>query len=315
MVSGLFFEGHRELDELLLNHCYETEMIRKRAPLKKKEAILDSLVAAIVRANLTLEKVKKCINDVDNNRVINLKFFKNGGNLFKDYIKPEWAIFARALFRQRSVGLGTPNAASGEGELMFLFLSKEIKKPTRGDLKIGDEIFELKGEQVRIMGKVRGNDFRKKTLAICKDYKLKPNKANRTNLEAVELEKRQHLDHWEKELSKLTLRDRKNFVGEWLSCLDDKKHNDSTKEIFRHKEIDYASLVNEIVKILFSGWVEYEIFDKWVMLGDGENSTIFSKDLKDFNKKVDNGEIIPRSDYFRINQPYNIGWYIDALKK
>lgn len=44
---------------------------------------------------------------------------------------------------------------------MFLFLSKKIKKPTRGDLEVNGEIIELKGERhVRVMSEVRGKDFR-----------------------------------------------------------------------------------------------------------------------------------------------------------
>jgi len=299
-----------ELEEILLNHCYDMGILRRGAESKKKEAILDNLIAAIVRTNLTKEDVENCIKDVNKDGVINLDFFKKGGNLFRDYINPKWVEFAKALFRQRSVGLGTPNAASGEGELMFLFLSKAIKKPTSGDLKIGNEIIELKGEDTRVFGDIQGDEFRKKTVAFCNVFGLVPNKADRTKLDAVEIEKKQHLDYWKGQLSKFSLEKQKEFVVGWLKCVDGKEHYDSVSKIFGTGSFNYDLFIRELVKILFSVMVENGDFDKFIILGNGENAKILSKDIDDFNRKIDNGEIILQSDYFRINQKFKIGWYI-----
>ena len=302
-----------ELEEVLLEHCYNMGILKRNAHAKKKEAILDNLVASIVRTNLTIENVKECIENVNKDKVVNLDFFKKGGNLFKDYINSKWVKFARALFRQRSVGLGTPNSASGEGELMFLFLSKKIEKPTKGDLKIGNKIIELKGEGVRVFGEIRGKDFRKKTLKICEEFGLTPNKSNIKNREinAAEIEKSQHLSHWKKELSKLSLQRQKEFIGKWLSCLDEKNHESLVSKIFKNGFFNQKLLIKEIVKILYAVMVNSGNFDKFIILGNGENAKILSKDTEDFNKKVDRGEIIPtKLDYFRINQNFNIGWYI-----
>ncbi|GEM_PF-7081210 len=300
-----------KLKQILLDHCYNIGILRSNAENKKKKALLDSLVISVLNMGLNLQDVKDCIKDVEKDEIINLDFFKNGGNLFRDYIKSKWIIFAKELFTQRSVGLGTPNAASGEGELMFLFLSKKIKKPTRGDLQINSEIIELKGERdVRVMGEISGKDFRKKTLKICEKFKLTPNKANITNLEAVEIEKLQHLSHWKSELSKLSLQRQKEFIDMWLSCLDEEEHSTSVTKIFKNSSFDYDSFIREIIKILYSIMVKTSNFDKFIILGDGTNSKVISKDVLDFNKRVDDGEIIPMSDYFRINQNYNVGWYI-----
>jgi len=304
-------EKLKELKEILLNHCYNMGILRRNAECKKKKAILDSLVIAVINTGLSLQEVRECIRDVEDDKIINVDFFQKGGNLFEDFINPKWRAFAKELFTQRSVGLGTPNAASGEGELMFLFLSNKIKKPTRGDLEVNGEIIELKGERdVRVMGEIRGKEFRRKTLEVCKKFNLTPNRANRTNLEAVEIEKYQHLSHWKKELSKLSLQKQKEFINEWLTCIDGKEHSDSVERIFKQGSFDYDILVKEIIKILYSFMVGGGNFDKFIILGDGTNSKIISNDIEDFNKKVDNGEIIPVADYFRINQNYNIGWYI-----
>ncbi len=277
-------DNGKELEITLLDHCYKMDILKQNALQKKKEAILDNLIASIVRTDMTLTDVKECIDDVKKDKIVNLDFFKKGGNLFKDYINPKWKEFAKALFRQRSVGLGTPNSASGEGELMFLFLSRKIKKPTKGDLQIGDKIMELKGEQVRVQGRVRGKEFREKTLKICEEFGLSPNKSKvkKKEINAVELEKVQHIEHWKKELSKLSISRQKEFIAKWLSCLDNKEHEGSVKCIFKNNSFNQKLLIKEIVKILYSVMVDNGNFDEFIILGNGEDAKIFSKDKEDF---------------------------------
>lgn len=304
-------EELEKLKIILLDHCHDMGILKKNAEKKKEKAILDSLVIAIINVGLNLQEVRDCINDARRNQIINLDFFENGGNLFETYINSKWKEIAKELFSQRSIGLGTPNAASGEGELMFLFLSPKIKKPTKGDLEIGGKIIELKGEKdVRVMGEIRGNDFRIKTLKICHEFNLISNKANKSNIDAVEIEKLQHFEHWKGQLAKLPLQKQKEFINKWLGCLDNKFHIDSAEKIFNEGLFVYSIFVEEIIKILYSSMVEDRKFDKLVILGNGANSKILSNDINDFNKKIDIKEIIPVSDYFRINQNYNVGWYI-----
>ena len=297
----------KELENILLQHCYNMSILKEDAPSKKKDSILDSLIAAIVRSETSYEDVVECINDVNRNKVIDIDFFNKGGNV-ENFINPKWLKFAKALWRQRSVGLGTPNAASGEGELMFIFLSPEITKPTRGDLLIGNEEIELKGEGVRVNGKIGGNQFRLKTVEIAKRYNLTPNKTYRTNLDAVEIEKSQHEDYWKVEISKLNIEQQKEFVSEYLSVIDGDTHN--VEHLFEDDKFNFDSLRKEIVKILYTDMVNDRQFDKFILLGDGSNAKILSSDYKSFNEKVDNNTIGIASDYFRVNQSANIGWYI-----
>jgi len=307
----MYVMNFNETAEVILEHCFKLSILKKNAEEKKKKAIINSVIIAALRADMTLDDLKECILDVNNGKIIDCLFFKKGGNLFDTYINSKWIKFAKELFNQRSVGLGTPNAASGEGELMFLFLCKDIKKPKSGDLQIGNEIFELKGEGTRVMSNIRGSDFRKKTIVVCKEFNLIPNEANRTGLDAVEIEKEQHLDHWKKELAKLSLAGQKDFINKWLGCLDNEDHVDAVVKIFRNGQFIYNIFLKELVKILYSIMVSSSSFDKFIILGDGTNVKIIGGDVEDFNKRVDSGEIILRSDYFRINQDYPVGWYID----
>jgi hypothetical protein len=144
-----------ELEPILLEHCYNMTILKMDAFQKKKDTIINELISPIIRAGLSLQDIKNCINDVMNDKIIDLNFFEKGGDLFNDYVNKKWVEFAKHLFKQRSIGLGTPNEASGEGELMFLFLSKYTTKPTKGDIKIDEEVIELKGEQVRVFGDIR----------------------------------------------------------------------------------------------------------------------------------------------------------------
>jgi len=298
----------KELEEILVEHCIDMEIFQKNAEIKKIESILDSIISAIVRSYTPYEDVIECIKDVKEGRVINISLFENGGNVW-DYVSEKWHNFAKALWRQRSVGLGTPNAASGEGELMFIFLSSKIKKPTKGDLSINGENIELKGEGVRVVGKISGKDFRNKTLELCKKYNLQPNKAYKTNIEACEIEKSQHINHWNNQMrDSLNENQQKQFITEWLMCIDGKEH--CVNKIFE-AGFNHQTFVKEITKILYGSMVDDRSFDKFVMLGNGSNVKVISGDKDEFNTKIDNGEIVIGSDYFRINQTYNIGWYVN----
>ena len=294
----------KELEEILLQHCYQMSILKRDANQKKKDSILDSLIASIYRSETSFEDV---IKDVKNGEVIDINFFNKGGNI-DNFIKPKWLKFAKALWRQRSVGLGTPNAASGEGELMFIFLSPDIKKPTRGDLLIKGESIELKGEGVRVNGKITGKTFRNLTIKLCNKYGLTPNKSNRTNLEAVEVEKVQHEDHWKSQISSLSEDMQKEFISEYLECIDSNKHDVSC--LFENGSFNFQELRKKIVKILYSSMVKDRSFDKFILLGDGTDAKILTNDTNKFNENIDNGLITISSDYFRINQDTAIGWYI-----
>jgi hypothetical protein len=313
-IHGGFMENIvlNELYEVLINHCISNGLIRFDADEEKKNAILDNLIAAFVRSELGFNDLKQCLNDVKKGIVINLNFFQSGGDLFQDFVDPKWRTFAKELYRQRSVGLGTPNAASGMGELMFLFLGKGLKKPKQGDLELNGEVIELKsGEDIRVMSEVRGKDFRIKSVDLAKKYKLEPNKALRNgDMVACELEKKQHYEHWNNELKKLSRENQISFVSDWLKILDGNDHKNEALIILKNSQFNQPELITHIIKILFSFMVSQNKFNKFVIINGDRNALIIPKNPVQFNKLVDSKSIIPNSDYFRINQTNNVGWYI-----
>lgn len=202
---------------------------------------------------------------------------------------------------------------------MFIFLSPRIVKPKKGDLLVKydtySEIIEIKGEDVRVTGKITGKNFNIQTLNLCNKFRTKPNtslsrdQVTKKNLLAVEIEKKQHEKHWITELNKLTIEDRISFISDYFKCIDDNDFDASF--LFNNMgSLDFNELKKSIVKLLYKSMVNDRSFDKFIILGDGSNAKIFGSDLIKFNEDINNGVIEIKSDYFRINQAANIGWYI-----
>ena len=175
-------------------------------------------------------------------------------------------------------------------------------------MSINGENIEIKGEDVRVNGKISGRNFRTQTLNIGNKYGLMPNTSNRTNLLSVEIEKQQHESHWIGELNKLSIDHRISFISDYFKCIDG--NNFDASFLFKNGILDFKELKKSIVKVLYKSMVSDRSFDKFIILGDGTNAKIFGSDLSKFNEDVDNGVIEVKSDYFRINQDANIGWYI-----
>jgi hypothetical protein len=152
-----------------------------------------------------------------------------------------------------------------------------------------------------------GIGFRKETLDVCNEFGLTPNKSKKTYLDSVELEKPAHQEYWVNELSKLSKINQLSFINGWLKCIDGNEHDSSY--LFK-QSLDFTLLRKEIVKILYSGMVKERKFDKFIILGNGSNAKILSNDNQQFNQLIDSNYIRIGSDFFRINQRNNIGWYI-----
>ena len=302
-------EDINNIEEILKNHAYDYKIFKKSDAHKKKESILDSLVVSIVRSKMTIEDLNNFLTDIRNDDFFNIDIYsllKNGGNIW-ELINKKWLVVAKNLWRQRSVGLGTPNSASGEGELFFIFTSKDIIKPSKGDLSIKDEIFELKGEGPRVMGNISGKNFNKEVLKIAEKFNLIPNKAKKNNFDAVEIEKATHIEHWKKELNKLSDEDKLLFLDTWLSFVNINNPYDSN-DLFINGIFNHDKFIKTIVKLLFAHM--RNDFNNLVLLGDGTDITTITNKQSDFDYKIDNGILKYNSNYFRINQNTNIGWYI-----
>ncbi len=300
---------YEELENILSGHLYNMEILKKNCEIKKKNAILDNLMGIVVRDKYDINTINEFIDDVNNDVVLDLNLFNKGGNI-KNFVNEKWLNLIISLWRFRSVGLGTPNSASGEGEFVFIFSSKYIIKPNKGDVLINNKNFEIKGESPRISGNITGRNFNMRTLKISKKFNLSPN-LSKGSLYAVEIEKHCQEKYWKKELNKLNLDEQKYFINEWLFCMDDKYHTDSIDKIFENGEFSRELLTKEIVIILYSIMLNTRKFNNLCLLGDSTNIKIFDDNIDNFKENIYNNNIILKTDYFRINQDLPIAWYVE----
>ncbi len=311
------YELKKEIEELIL----EENICARDDPEKKKESCIDDVLAAIINTKLGIEEIQEIKKVIQEGNAIDLDFFFNNPTN-----KPPWEFIhkdikdlARNLFRKTPKGFGTPNAAPGEGELMFCILHPDIRKPTRGDICIRyneeDHIFELKGDLPRVSSNVLGSEFRLRTLEIAKEYNIEPNECRAGNVEtAVEIEKSSYNQHYMEELNKIELNIRRDFIWKWLLSTGG-IFNDEDKEVILNNILEEGifnqkNLQKEIIKGFFRYMCRNEDFESMILLGDGDNIKIIQKDPVKFGKMVDENFIEINSDYFRVAQPYRLGWYI-----
>jgi len=298
------------LEPKIIEHATKMGIINRHWEQKKLNSLVDAVISAVIRSKMTISEFEDCLKKASNGDVIDIDFFNNGGNVWK-YVDSTARPLAKALWSQRSTAIGTPNAASGEGELMFLFLSPEITMPARGDLDVKGEEIELKGNLARVEGLTTGIQFREETVALAKRYGLTPNTPHRRPKElAAELEKIAHEAHWISQLAKISSKDKENFIFEWLRIVSPYATKKQAQLLlangFSTKEIQKL-----IVKLLYSNMVNRGNWSKIIFLGDGSSSIVCSDDLSHFNSLIDSGRISLGGDYFRIWQGFNIGWYIE----
>ncbi len=202
-------------------------------------------------------------------------------------------------------GLNTsPNACCGKYELLWRLLRPYSRQPKRGDIEDGEEIYELKGCDVRICDtEIRGVEYSKK----CKEIfhgKINGNAVKTGGLKGsvvYEIEKTQHRAHYEQEFAKIGS---ENTIALLQTYMDSHGWNCNAASFMREDGTWNQSAMQKC--ILKNMFIKYKLktgFTKMVIFGDGTNvKIIFSPD------DLDNVQIV--SDYFRINQEANVGYYI-----
>jgi hypothetical protein len=312
------------LRPIIIGHGEKMGAIRKGATDKKKNALVNSVIGAIISSEMSEGELIQCLKDSESGRIINTSFFYKGGNVW-DYVDSRYHSFAKQLYHITNKGIAgaTPNANPGEGELMFVFLSPEITSPTSGDIVVNGEKIELKAADdgmkdiIRVFGSSWGEDFGDATVKLAKKYGLTPNKPLSDRAEGAELQMKWHEDHWKNELAKISDSKQKKFITEWLKEVSKYTTDDHVTSVL-NGGYDVASMKKVILKVLFEEMASLSTDDKICFLfKEGQKSIIIdwqgATGVQKFNKLVDNGDIIAGGNYFRINQAnYKIGFYINS---
>lgn len=155
-----------KLDNKLLSHeNFKNLKIEGRED--KLRNISDAIFASAKRTNTDLNLLFNLINKgyaFDTKKFDKDLLAKKTTNVF-DYVHKNLVEFAKLIFTKKSIG--TPNAASGKGELMFILLSHDFGNPKKGDVTLFNKLYEIKANGGKI-GFGAGSEINKSLLERCK---------------------------------------------------------------------------------------------------------------------------------------------------
>ena len=203
-------------------------------------------------------------------------------------------------------GINTsPNACCGKFELLYRLLRPNSQQPKAGDIMDNGKIYELKGSEVRISDtELIGTEYKKKCTKLFEGHILgntvKTGGLKGSNV--YEIEKKQYKEHYKKEFEK-DIQFSKKIIGEYLNENGWGSTNDEIEYIFENDIWNQDNMKKIILKKMFKKYKEKAEFDKMYIFGDGTNVKIISGP-----EELDKIQIT--DDYFRINQPNPVGWYI-----
>jgi hypothetical protein len=218
------------------------------------------------------------------------------------------------LFETCPKGLGTPNAACGEGELMLILASPKLKKPSKNDIQVENgEVFNLKNDKPRVFAGTDGKTLNKIMMNIAEKIGLKPQTHN--GKKSIQLVNENFIiNDWNKQFKKIE----KSKIIDFLSIF--------LINLFPEKRLD-DKYVNNLVTDCLNG--NELVWDKWNKLltvfifehGNDRDENLLSIKLDGTVKVIPNrveifkelvlmGRIIFDSGYFRMFQNGKVGIYI-----
>jgi len=291
----------------------------KNKSIKARNDIKERFISKIIKI-IPFDDLDEFIKDYKDNNIFDpICYTINGSNLLKYVKKDKYIDFVKELFEVRSFGIGTPNAASGEGEFLAAMLSSLVvlsKTKDGGDLIFNNKKIEIKsgdlgGAGTRVYANCTGNAFLKGTMSLAKKYGYCPNNCN-NGRKAVEFYKQDNntKNHWTDQFKNNIVK-ASEFIHECMiianinipkdiienKCFDANIFNSENflKEMIKHmwktgnRYWDYFTYINPIT---------YDI-----RVIDNNHETFF--------KYINNGTIVIGNNYFRVFQDFKLGWYIN----
>jgi hypothetical protein len=233
------------------------------------------------------------------------------GNLWEqllDYFEgnQKYVAFLKDIGELTPVGLNTsPNACCGKFELLYRLLRPNSKQPSKGDIIENGEIYELKGCEVRISDReLTGIEYRKNCTKIF-EGNISGNNVKMGGLKGenvYEIEKEQYKEHYKMEFGKNILNSKK-LLHKYFEKNGWASTNAEIDSIFEDDVWKQTNMKKLILKKMFIKYKGKKEFKKMYIFGDGT-------DVKIISEPEDLDKIQITADYFRINQPNMVGWYI-----
>ncbi len=251
-------------------------------------------------------------NDYKDNKIFDAScLLINHAKIF-DFVKDGYLEFCKVMFALRPIGMGTPNAAVGEGEFMALFCSPDVqiaKKKDTGDLIVNGKSVELKGSGIRIFGDVTGIELQQHANKISKKYGISPNESSKDRTAFEPWYKNQggkKVAHWKNQFSRLGVDKSCDYLNElcsfFMTCT-----SGEFLYCFSDGVFDVLAMERFILKKLFASMPK-----KWNVFTQIDNGVIkcLTADSNAFNEMVESATIKVTANYFRSFQNEKIGLYV-----
>jgi hypothetical protein len=299
-----------------------TKKITKGKTEKAKQKIERSVFSALCYSNTDNQTIKSFVEDVENGNVWSSDEFldsskSNKFNIFDYLIKIEYKPIVDALMWENPT-LGSPNAATGDYELMLLITIPNTKKPKKGD--IYHDVYglkNLKGGSPRIFSEAIGKKLNQIMMSLIHQYGIIPWKSK--NIHYVQLLNEKSIIHYNKQFETKSSDIVSDILKTWLINLFPSKG--FTKNCENIENLVKTSMVGNQIK--WDMWVKVNmsfIFEhtkdkneSFVIMYDNGSIYHLTQDVQMFNKLIDSGEIIFKDDYFRLNQDGKCGVYLEVM--
>ena len=240
----------------------------------------------------------------------------NTSNDIFAFVKPQWQAFARVMFCARPVGLGTPQAMVGEGEFMAVFTSPRVgisKKKNAGDITVDGKTIELKGDLLRIFGKVHGRDVQKSAAILAQKYKIKPNKCNggRLAFEPWDIGTSKKLNkpgHWIKQFQIIGQENSATFLFDLCKTFVPNIPKTDIDMCFSASGVFDGQMLQKVILIELFNQMKKD-WNAFTIIDEGRIQSITDCQVS-FRQKVLDDEISVTNSYFRAFQPQPIGFYV-----
>lgn len=286
--------------------------------IEKKDKALYSVwvnVLGVISAlDLTDEFMLEFIKDAKEDRIFKNLNFLNGGNWIESVENVKYVKFLQTLFETCPKGLGTPNAACGEGELMLVFSSPKLKKPTKNDIQFdGVKTMNLKDKTPRIFAEIEGKRLNK--IMMVEASKLGLKSINGKSGESIQLVNPNYInEYWNPQFLNMNKGQVLKFLSYFLLNLfpEDKITEEETNEIvfkcLNGNQLVWETWIEELIIFIFKYGKE-KGENLLLMKVDG-NVKVIPSNLSEFSELVRNKIIKFDCGYFRMFQNGKVGIYI-----
>ena len=288
---------------------------------KMKEKIEMSIFSALHYSNATVETIENFVSDCESGIIWSSDEFFDSSisatyNIFDYLINPEYTPIIKKLMTI-TPNIGTPNAATGEYEVMLLLTSKNVIKPKKGDIQHSVYgLKNLKGDSPRLFTEVRGKDLNKKMISEFKKYGIEIWKFR--NVEYVQLMVEESINYYNEQFKKLNIGkdDLSNILRVWFNSLFPKNNKTQVIDLLIHEsindnQINWEKWIFNNVIFIFENSKDKD--ENFMVLNENGGVFHLTKDLENFKTLMSQGIIQYSSNYFRLNQDVYCGVYLKII--